>query len=93
MIIRKVKNKNFNFFFQKKGICLKIRIKTPRKPNSAKRATVLFRKKKQKYNAFIPGISHNLKKFFVILVFVGNIKDLPQINLYSVRGKYDLNEV
>jgi len=79
---------------QKKTMCLKVKIKTPRKPNSARRAIAkLFLFKNKKTLAFIPGIGHNLKKFSISLIAGQGVNDLPGINFYCIRGKYDLMEV
>lgn len=79
---------------QKKGICIEIKIKTPRKPNSAKRAICkLFILKKKYINSFIPGIGHNLKKFSISLIAGQGVNDLPGINFFCIRGKFDLNGV
>src|SRR3546814_8243472 len=49
---------------QKKGVCIKIFTKTPRKPNSALRKIAKIRLTNQrKVDAYIPGIGHNLQEF------------------------------
>lgn len=44
----------------------------------------------QKVFAFIPGISHTLRKFSHILVRGGRVKDIPGMKYVVVRGKFDL---
>src|SRR3546814_9450705 len=54
---------------QKKGVCIKIFTKTPRKPNSALRKIAKIRLTNQrKVDAYIPGIGHNLQEFSVVLM-------------------------
>lgn len=77
---------------QKKIIIARIRITTPRKPNSARRKTVrgFYKKTKKIVLSYIPGGHHSLKKFSVVMVRGGGARDLPGINCSGIRGKYDL---
>jgi small subunit ribosomal protein S12 len=79
---------------QKKGLCLKVYITTPKKPNSAKRkvAKILLSNKK-KIIAYIPGIGHNLQQYAHVLVRGGRVPDLPGLNYILIRGKYDLQGI
>jgi small subunit ribosomal protein S12 len=80
---------------QKKGICMKLIIMTPKKPNSAKRKVVWIRIlsiKKFTYG-YIPGIGHNLQKFSHVLFRGGLIRDLPGVHYTLIRGKYDLKGI
>jgi len=80
---------------QKKGQCLKIFIKTPKKPSSGKRkvAKVIFSTGK-KLNCHIPGMGgHNLQKFSTILIRGCRVRDIPAMKYRAVRGKYDLKYV
>jgi len=74
-----------------RGICLKIMIKKPKKPNSALRkvARVVLSTKKI-INAHIPGEGHTLQQFATVLVRGGRCRDLPGVKYKCVRGKYDL---
>lgn len=75
---------------QKKGICLKLFLRTPKKPNSALRKLVTLRlKNKYKVNAYIPGEGHNLQQYSTVLMRGGRVKDLPGIKYTLVRGKFD----
>lgn len=75
---------------QKKGICLKLFTRTPKKPNSAIRKLVKVRISNGiKVNVYIPGEGHNLKEYSSILVRGGRVKDLPGIKYHLIRGKYD----
>jgi small subunit ribosomal protein S12 len=76
---------------QKKGVCIKVFTKTPRKPNSALRKIAKIRLTNQrKVDAYIPGIGHNLQEFSVVLMRGGRVKDLPGVKYHLVRCKIDL---
>lgn len=75
---------------QKKGVCLKVYTRTPKKPNSAIRKIAKVRlTNKLEIIAYIPGETHNLQEHSVILVRGGRVKDLPGVRYHLVRGKYD----
>jgi small subunit ribosomal protein S12 len=77
---------------QKKGICKKLVVRTPKKPNSALRKLVklsLFSNKKLVY-AYIPGEGHTLQQYSTVLMRGGRVKDLPGVKYHLVRGKLDL---
>lgn len=79
---------------QRKGICVRISIMAPSKPNSAKRKVV----RSQIYNGkkfwiYIPGEGgHKLQMFSNILIRGGRVQDLP-VRYKAIRNKYDLNPV
>ena len=76
---------------QKKGICTKLVLRTPRKPNSALRklAKLKLSNKKMVY-AYIPGEGeNNLQEYSNVLIRGGRVKDLPGIKYHLVRGKLD----
>ena len=79
---------------QKKGICLSVFIKNPKKPNSARRKVAKVKLRNQ-YNviSYIPGIGHNLQEHSIVLVQGGKRKDLPGVHYKIVRGVYDCNGV
>lgn len=75
---------------QKKGICLKLIIRTPKKPNSALRKLVKLKLTNNKIVfAYIPGEGHNLLEYSTVLMRGGRIKDLPGVKYTLIRGKYD----
>jgi small subunit ribosomal protein S12 len=77
---------------QKKGICLRIFIQTPRKPNSALRKVARIKLSNFKIiTAFIPGEGHSLQQHSNVLVRGGRVKDLPGMKYKIIRGKYDLS--
>lgn len=76
---------------QKKGVCLKLVIRAPKKPNSALRklAKLSLTNKKRVY-AYIPGEGHNLQPYSTVLIRGGRVKDLPGVKYHIIRGKLDL---
>lgn len=79
---------------QKKGVVMKARIVTPRKPNSARRpvAKVILVNKKR-LTAHIPGIGHNIRRHSSVLIRGGGARDLPGVGYTCVRGVYDFSKV
>ncbi|KYK67225.1 putative 30S ribosomal protein S12 [Toxoplasma gondii TgCatPRC2] len=76
---------------QKKGICVKVRVQTPRKPNSGLRKVARVRLSTGRtVLVYIPGIGHNLNVHSVVLVRGGRCKDVPGCNYKAVRGVADL---
>lgn len=75
---------------QKKGICLSVFIKNPKKPNSARRKVAKVKLRNQ-YNviSYIPGIGHNLQEHSVVLVRGGRVKDLIGVRYHIIRGTMD----
>ncbi len=79
---------------QKRIIVKRIRITTPRKPNSARRKTVKgFYKFGRVVQAYVPGGKHNLKQYSQALVHGNGARDLPGIYVNTIRGKLDLKGV
>lgn len=75
---------------QKKGICTKIFIRTPKKPNSAQRKVAKIKLSGgKKVEAYIPGIGHTLQEYSVVLMRGGRVKDLPGVKYHLIRGKFD----
>lgn len=78
----------------KKGVCLKLVIKTPKKPNSAKRKVAKLRlTNNRSIFGYIPGEGHGLKEHSVVLIQGGRTKDLPGLQYKLVRGVYDFTPV
>lgn len=77
---------------QKKGICLKVFLRTPKKPNSALRKLVKLKLmgNKKIVTAYIPGEGHNLQDYSAVLIRGGRVKDLPGVKYHLIRGKLDL---
>jgi len=75
---------------QKKGICIKVFSRTPKKPNSAIRKVAKVRlSNNSKVTAYIPGENHNLQEYSTVLLRGGRVKDLPGVKYHLVRGKLD----
>ena len=92
--IKKNKTPSLSFNPQKKGICVKIYNRTPKKPNSALRKVAKIKLSNgKKVEAYIPGEKHNLQEFSVVLMRGGRVPDLPGVKYHLIRGKYDFNGV
>jgi small subunit ribosomal protein S12 len=77
---------------QKKGICLKMILRTPKKPNSALRKIVQLKlTNSKKVFAYIPGEGHDLQTYSTVIIRGGRVKDLPGIKYHLVRGKLDFS--
>jgi len=77
---------------QIKGVVLRVRIQTPKKPNSARRPVCkVALTNKRTILAHIPGAGHNLRKHSQVLIAGVGCKDLPGINYTCVRGVYDFS--
>ena len=75
---------------QKKGSCIRILIRTPKKPNSAQRKLALLRLSNEKrVYAYIIGEGHNLQEHSTVLMRGGRVKDLPGIKYKLIRGVFD----
>ncbi|AFZ79987.1 30S ribosomal protein S12, putative [Theileria equi strain WA] len=76
---------------QRKGICIAIRVVTPRKPNSGLRKIARVRLTTGRtVTCHIPGAGHNLHTHSVVLVRGGRCQDVSGCHYKVVRGKYDL---
>ncbi|MDR0591465.1 MAG: 30S ribosomal protein S12 [Candidatus Nomurabacteria bacterium] len=78
----------------KRGVCIKVTTKTPKKPNSALRKVARVRLTNgQEVWAYIGGEGHNLQEHAVVLVRGGRVPDLPGVRYHIVRGTLDLQGV
>jgi small subunit ribosomal protein S12 len=76
---------------QKKGMCLKVYTRKPKKPNSAQRKVAKVRlSNKMTAEVYIMGEGHTLKEHSTVLVRGGRTPDLPGVNFKCIRGKFDL---
>ena len=79
---------------QKKGLCLKVYTKTPKKPNSALRKIAQIRlTNEREVLAYIPGENHSLQEHSTVLIRGGRVKDLPGVKYHVIRGVLDLHSV
>lgn len=75
---------------QRRGVCLQVKTKTPKKPNSALRKVAWVRLSNgQEIIAYIGGEGHNLQEHSIVLVRGGRVKDLPGVRYHIVRGTLD----
>lgn len=75
---------------QRRGVCIQVKTKTPKKPNSALRKVAWVRLSNgQEVIAYIGGEGHNLQEHSIVLVQGGRVKDLPGVRYHIVRGALD----
>ena len=79
---------------QKRGVCLQVKIMTPKKPNSALRKVARVRLTNHyEVTAYIPGEGHNLQEHSIVLIRGGRVKDLPGVRYHIIRGTLDASGV
>lgn len=80
---------------QVRGVCLKVYVKTPKKPNSALRkiAKVKLFATKRKVECYIPGEGHKLQEYSSVLVRGGRVPDVPGVRYRLIRGVRDFKGV
>ena len=87
---RKSKRPDLEGCPQKKGVCIQVMTRTPKKPNSAMRKVARVRLSNgHEVTAYIPGEGHSLQEHSVVLVRGGKVKDLPGVRYHIVRGALD----
>ena len=75
---------------QKKGVCLQVKIMTPKKPNSALRKVARVRLTNGiEVTTYIPGVGHNLQEHSIVMIRGGRVKDLPGVRYHIIRGTLD----
>ncbi|KPK63393.1 MAG: 30S ribosomal protein S12 [Planctomycetes bacterium SM23_32] len=75
---------------QRRGVCLYVTTRTPKKPNSALRKIARVRLSNgREVTAYIPGEGHNLQEHNIVLVRGGRVRDLPMVRYHIVRGTLD----
>ncbi len=78
----------------KRGVCIKVTTKTPKKPNSALRKVARVRLTNgHEVWAYIGGEGHNLQEHAVVIIRGGRVPDLPGVRYHIVRGTLDLQGV
>ncbi len=94
-VVNNLKTKNYEKAAPlKRGVCVKVTTKTPKKPNSALRKVARVRLNNgHEVWAYIPGEGHNLQEHAVVLIRGGRVKDLPGVRYHIVRGALDLQGV
>lgn len=79
---------------QKRGVCVKVTTRTPKKPNSALRKVARVRLTNgEEVTAYIMGEGHNLQEHSVVMIQGGRVKDLPGTRYHIVRGVLDTQGV
>ena len=92
VIFKKLKRPKLLGSPQRKAVVLRLRICTPRKPNSARRPVVKAKlSTKKKALAHIPGSGHNLRRHSKVLICGVGARDLPVVNYSCLRGVYDFS--
>ena len=75
---------------QRRGVCLQVMTRTPKKPNSALRKVAKVRLTNgYEVISYIGGEGHNLQEHSVVLIRGGRVKDLPGVRYHTVRGSLD----
>ncbi len=75
---------------QRRGVCLQVMTRTPKKPNSALRKVAKVRLTNGfEVIAYIGGEGHNLQEHSIVLVRGGRVKDLPGVRYHIIRGTLD----
>ena len=74
----------------RRGVCVQVMIRTPKKPNSAQRKVAKVRLTNgQEVISYIPDEGHKLQEHSVVLVRGGRVKDLPGVRYHIIRGTLD----
>jgi small subunit ribosomal protein S12 len=74
----------------RRGVCIQVMTRTPKKPNSAMRKVAKVRLTNgHEIIAYIPDEGHNLQEHSIVLVRGGRVKDLPGVRYHIVRGTLD----
>ncbi|HEX8226513.1 MAG TPA: 30S ribosomal protein S12 [Candidatus Saccharimonadales bacterium] len=94
-VVNNLKTKNYEKPAPfKRGVCIKVTTKTPKKPNSALRKVARVRLTNGMETwAYIGGEGHNLQEHAVVMIRGGRVKDLPGVRYHIVRGSLDLQGV
>ena len=78
----------------KRGVCLQVYTRTPKKPNSAMRKVAKVRLTNgYEVIAYIPDEGHTLQEHSIVLIRGGRVKDLPGVRYHIVRGALDATGV
>ncbi|HHT9131694.1 MAG TPA: 30S ribosomal protein S12 [Candidatus Tripitaka californicus] len=93
-VSKKSKSPDLSYCPQKRGVCLQVMTRTPKKPNSALRKVARVRLSNgREITAYIPGEGHNLQEHSIVLVRGGRVRDLPGIKYHIIRGTLDSSGV
>ena len=93
-VSKKSKSPDLSNCPKKRGVCLQVMTRTPKKPNSALRKVARVRLSNgREITAYVPGEGHNLQEHSIVLVRGGRVRDLPGIKYHIVRGTLDSSGV
>jgi small subunit ribosomal protein S12 len=94
-VVNNLKNRSYEKASPlKRGVCIKVTTKTPKKPNSALRKVARVRLSNgYEVWAYIGGEGHNLQEHAVVVIRGGRVPDLPGVRYHIVRGNLDLQGV
>lgn len=75
---------------QRRGLVIRVRVATPKKPNSARRpvAKALITSRRRAI-MHVPGKGHSLRRYSKILIHGVGARDLPCVNYSCIRGHLD----
>jgi len=89
-VTKKTKRPDLEACPQKKGVCLQVMTRTPKKPNSALRKIARVRLSNgREVTAYVPGEGHTLQEHSIVLVRGGRVRDLPGVRYHIIRGTLD----
>jgi len=75
---------------QRRGVCVRVYVTAPKKPNSAQRKVCRVKLTTgDEVTAYIQGEGHNLQEHSVVLIRGGRVKDLPGVRYKVIRGALD----
>ncbi len=79
---------------QKRGVCLQVKTRTPKKPNSALRKIARIRLTNGiEVTGYIPGEGHNLQEHSIVTIRGGRVRDLAGVRYHVIRGTLDASGV
>ena len=74
----------------RRGVCVQVMTRTPKKPNSAIRKVAKVRLTNgHEVISYIPDEGHSLQEHSIVLIRGGRVKDLPGVRYHIVRGTLD----
>lgn len=89
--LQKKKSPALSFRPHMRGVCLRVGVTKPKKPNSGQRKTCRVRLSSGRLvDAYIPGEGHNIQQHSVVLLRGGRVQDCPGVRYHCVRGAHDL---
>ena len=79
---------------QRKGTCIRVYVRNPKKPNSAKRKVTNvslsgISTRRSKIIGYIPGEGHTLQEHSMVMIRGGRVKDLPGVKYHLISGLLD----